>query len=139
MDDALETPLGGVTVTMLGKNGNGGTTTCSGTTVSDQAGNFALTGLGPGCTGPQLVGYDGLTTFLPAGKYAGVNLVYTLTTGQVTASPVLVHLPRIDNKETFFVQQNAAVDQSYSYRSIPGLSVTVYQGTTFTLLSPVRA
>src|SRR5581483_9391435 len=75
----------------------------------------------------------GLTATSPTGQYAGVNLQYTLQSGLVTASPVLVHLPRIDNKETFFVQQNSPVDQSYSYKTIPGLSVTVYRGTTFTL------
>jgi len=133
VDDALQTPLAGVTVIMLGKNGDGGTTGCTGNTVSDQAGNFALTGLGPACVGPQLVGYDGTTVVNPAGKYAGVNLVYTLTGGQVTTSPVLVHLPRIDDKETFNVIQNAAEDQSFTYQSIPGLSLTVYKGTTFTL------
>ena len=131
--DTVETPIAGVTVKMLGKNGNGGTTACSGTTVSDGAGNFALAGLGPACVGPQLVGYDGLTATSPPGKYAGVNLVYTVQAGQVTVSPVLVHLPRIDDKETFHVQQNSSQDQSHSYRSIPGLTVTVYRGTTFTL------
>jgi RHS repeat-associated protein len=136
--DMLETPIAGVTVRMLGKNGNGGTTSCSGTTVSDAAGNFALRGLGPGCVGPQLVGYDGLTATSPAGKYAGVNLVYTLQAGEVTASPVLVHLPRIDDKETFYVRQNFSQDQSYSYQSIPGLTVTVYSGTTFTLEDGTR-
>ncbi len=131
--DTLETPIAGVTVKMLGKNGNGGTTACSGSTVSDQAGNFALSGLGPECVGPQLVGYDGLTATSPPGRYAGVNLVYTLQAGQVTVSPVLVHLPRIDDKETFSVRQNFSQDQSYSYQTIPGLTVTVYSGTTFTL------
>jgi RHS repeat-associated protein len=131
--DNLQTPIAGVTVKMLGKNGNGGTTTCSAATVSDAAGNFALTDLGPECVGPQLVGYDGLSATSPEGKYAGVNLVYTLQANRVTASPVLVHLPRIDDKETFFVRQNSSEDQSYSYRSIPGLTVTVYGGTTFTL------
>jgi RHS repeat-associated protein len=129
----LQTPIAGVTVKLLGKNGNGGTTACSGTTVSDAAGNFALTGLGPECVGPQLVGYDGLTATSPEGKYAGVNLVYTLQAGQVTESPVLVHLPRIDDKETFFVRQNHTEDQTFFYQSIPGLSVTVYRGTTFRL------
>lgn len=131
--DTLQPPLAGVTVTLMGRNGNGGTTACSGTTVSDGAGNFALTGLGAECVGPQLVGYDGTTATSPEGEYAGVNIVYTLTTNQVTASPVLVSLPRIDDKEAFLVQQNAAVDQIYKYESIPGLSVTVYRGTTFTL------
>src|SRR5207249_12235771 len=62
-------------------------------------------------TGMQLIGFNGLTATSPPGKYAGVNLVYTFTSGQVTVSPVLVHLPRIDNQETFLVQQNAPVDQ----------------------------
>lgn len=132
VDDALQTPLADVTVTMLGKDGSGGTTNCTGTTVSDAAGNFALRNLPASCVGRQLVGYDGLTVTSPAGKYAGVNLVYTLTGGQVTASPVLVHLPRIDDKETFSVKQNHTEDQSYAWKSIPGLSVVVYK-TTFSL------
>lgn len=133
VDDARETPLAGVTVTFLGKDGMGGTTQCSGQTQSDQAGNFSFTGLGPECSGPQLIGYDGTTVTSPPGTYAGVNLVYALQSGQVTTSPVVVHLPRIDNKETFFVQQNSAQDQSHSYKSVPGLSVTIYAGTTFTM------
>ncbi len=133
VDDARETPVSRVTVTMLGNNGEGGSTGCTGSTVSDEAGNFGLTGLSSACVGPQLVGFDGLTAASPPGKYAGVNLVYTFQSAQVTASPVLVHLPRIDNQETFFVQQNSSQDQSHSYASIPGLSVTVYKGTTFTL------
>jgi RHS repeat-associated protein len=133
VSDSLETPLAGVTVSMLGKDGNGNTTGCIGTTVSDAAGNFSLVNLSASCVGPQLVGFDGATATAPAGKYAGVNIVYTLVLGQVTASPVLVHLPRIDNQETFQVTQNAATDQSYSYASIPGLFVTVYAGTTFTM------
>ena len=133
VDDALETPIAGVTVTMLGKNGSGGTTGCTGTAIADAAGNFALRNLGAACTGRQLVGFDGLTATAPAGKYAGVNLIYTFSTGQVTTSPVLVHLPRIDNQETFFVRQNDPQDQTYSWKAIPGLAVTVYKGTTFTL------
>jgi RHS repeat-associated protein len=131
--DSQETPLGGVTVTMLGKDGNGNTTGCTGSGLSDGAGNFNLTGLPSSCVGPQLIGFDGTTVTSPAGKYSGVSLVYTLASGQVTASPVLVHLPRVDNVETFLVQQNAAADQSYSYKSIPGLSVTVYANTTLTM------
>jgi hypothetical protein len=133
VDDPLETSIGNVTVTMLGKNGSGGTTGCTGTTVSDAAGNFALRNLPPSCVGMQLIGYDGLTATSPPGKFAGVNLVYTLVAGQVKASPVLVHLPRIDDKETFLVQQNSSVDQSYSFNSVPGLSVTVYKNTIFTM------
>ena len=133
LPDTKETALAGVTVTMLGTDGNGNRTGCSGTAISDSAGNFALTGLAQSCVGRQLVGYDGTTATSPPGKYAGVNLVYTLTAGQVTASPVLVHLPRIDDKETFLVHQNASADQTYAYSSIPGLVLTVYKGTTFTL------
>jgi RHS repeat-associated protein len=133
VSNSQETPLVGVTVSMLGLDGNGNTTGCTGSTVSDGAGNFALVNLSAMCVGPQLVGYNGSTVTSPVGQYAGVNIVYTLVLGQVTASPVLVHLPRIDNVETFYVTQNAAVNQSYSYASIPGLSVTVYAGTTFTL------
>jgi hypothetical protein len=133
VSDALETPLAGVTVTMLGKDGNGNITGCSGQTTSDAAGNFALLNLAANCVGPQLVGYNGTTATSPPGKYAGVNLAYTLVSGQATAPQVLIHLPRIDNAETFLVQQNASVDQSYSYATIPDLSVTVYAGTTFTM------
>jgi RHS repeat-associated protein len=133
VDSPLQTPIAGVTLTMLGKDGNGGVTGCTGTGVSDAAGNVALRNLPPSCVGRQLIGIDGTTATSPPGKYAGVNLVYTFTAGQVTASPVLVHLPRIDNLETFLVQQNATVDQSYSFASVPGLSLTVYKGTTFTM------
>jgi len=133
VSDSLETPVSGVTIKMLGKDGNGNVTGCTGTGRSDSAGNFVLVNLGLNCVGPQLVGFDGTTATSPAGTYAGVNLAFTLSSGQVTASPVLVHLPRIDNQETFNVQQNAATNQTYSYKTIPGLSVTVYAGTTFTL------
>ncbi len=133
VDDAAQTPLAGVSVSMLGKNGQGGVTGCSGATTSDAAGNFALTSLTAACTGPQLVGFDGLTASAPPGKYAGVNLIYTFTAGSVTASPVLVHLPRIDDKETFLVKQDHSQDQTYAFSSIPGLSVTVYKNTIFTM------
>jgi RHS repeat-associated protein len=134
VSDSLETLLAGVTITTLGKDGNGNTTGCAGfSTTSDAAGNFALTNLPLACTGPQLIGFDGTTATAPPGKYAGVNLVFTLNSGQVTVSPVLVHLPRIDNVETFLVTQNSSSNQSYSFVTIPGLSVTVYAGTTFTM------
>jgi RHS repeat-associated protein len=129
-----ETPLAGVTISSLGQDGNGNATGCTGhTTTADAAGNFALTNLPQACTGPQLFNFNGLTATSPAGQYAGVNLAFTLTLGQVTPSPVLVHLPQINNVETFYVQQNAGSDQTYSYASIPGLSLTVYAGTTLTL------
>ena len=137
--DPQQTPLAGVTVSPLGLDGNGNSTNCTGfSTVSDAAGNFALTNLPQACVGPQLFDFNGSTATSPAGQFAGVNLVFTLVMGQVTPSPVLVHLPRIDNVETFNVTQNAAADQTYSYTTIPGLSVTVYAGTTLTLPDGTR-
>lgn len=134
VSDSVETPLAGVTVTTLGLDGGGKSTGCTGhSVISDAAGNFALTNLPAACVGPQLIGFNGNTVTSPAGTYAGVNLVFTLISGQVVVSPVLVHMPRIDNSETFMVQQNAGADQSYVFQSIPGLSVTVYAGTTLTL------
>ena len=134
VSDSLQTPLAGVTIKTLGLDGNGNTTGCTGdSATSDAAGNFALTNLPMQCTGPQLIAFDGTTATAPPGKYAGVNLVFTLNQGQVTTSPVLVHLPRIDNVETFLVTQNSPSNQSYSFATIPGLTVTVYAGTTFTM------
>jgi RHS repeat-associated protein len=132
--DTIETPLAGVTVTFVGKNSNGNPTNCSSQTMSDAAGNFSFTDLPAGCVGEQLIRYDGLTVTAPAGRYAGVDLVYNIVANQVTASPVLVHLPRIDDKETVMVQQNASEDQTFDFKTVPGLSVTVYAGTKFTLV-----
>ena len=135
VDDAQQTPLGGVTITFLGLDGNGKATGCTGQrSRSDAAGNFMLTNLSANCVGQQLVRYDGLTVTSRPGQYAGVDLIYTIVDGQVTVSPVLVNLPRIDDKETVMVKQNAAVDQTFSFQTIPGLSVTVYAGTIFTLV-----
>ena len=133
VDDYLRTPIVGVTVTFLGLDGSGHNTGCTGQTVSDESGNFSLTNLPQNCTGPQLIEYDGATATKPPGKYAGVNLVYTLVANQVTNSPVLIHLPRIDDKETVQVTQNAPNNQFFTFQSIPGLLVTVYAGTTFKL------
>lgn len=132
--DALETSLAGVTIRFLGRDGNGNSTGCAAQTIADAAGNFSFTNLPPECIGAQLVRYDGLTAGDPPGEYAGVDLMYTITAGQVTASPVLVHLPRIDDKETVMVRQNAPADQTFQFKTIPGLSVTVYAGTTFSLV-----
>lgn len=133
VDDGPETPIQGVTVRFLGVDDKGNATGCSGQTISDGAGNFELTNLSASCIGPQLIAYDGGTATSPPGVYAGVNLSYTLTAGQVTTSPLLIHLPRIDTAETVQVQQNAAADQVFTYRTIPNLVVTVYAGTTFSL------
>lgn len=133
LDDPRETPLIGVTVTLLGKNGNAGSTNCQGTTKSDAAGNFAFTNLPVGCTSNQLVRYDGLTVTQPAGKYAGVDLSHTIAPGVATQAAALVHLPRIDNAPTVGVKQNAPTDQIFTYPSIPNLELTVYAGTTLTM------
>ena len=133
VSDGAETSLPHVKLTLLSTDGSGHATPCVGGGFSDASGNFLLNNLPAGCTGPQLIGFDGTTVTGAPGKYAGVNLVYTLTLGQVTTSPVLVHLPRIDNVETFLVKQNFGTIQNYSYSSIPGLSLVVYPGTTFTM------
>lgn len=133
VDDTQETPIAGVTVKFLGKDNSGNVTGCSGQTTSDAGGNFALTNLASNCVGPQLISYDGSTATSPVGKYAGVNLWYPLASGQVTTSPVLIHLPRIDNAETVQVQQNAPTNQLFTFQSMPGLLVTVYAGTKFSL------
>ncbi len=75
--DSLQTALGGVTITFLGRDSAGNSTGCVGQTVSDSAGNFAFTDLPPECNGEQLVRYNGLTSV--DGEYAGVDLVYTIT------------------------------------------------------------
>ncbi len=133
VDDAAQEPIAGVTVKFLGVDDKSNVTGCSGQTTSDGGGNFLLTNLSAACIGPQLIAYDGLTATAPAGKYAGVNLSYTLVSGKVTASPVLVHLPRIDNAETVQVQQNASTDQIFYFHTIPGVKTTVYAGTTLTM------
>ena len=132
VDNSPNTSLVGVTVTMLGQNGAGQATGCTGSTVSDGSGNFALTNLPSACLGPQLVGFSGLTVTSPPGTYAGLQLVFTLVANTVLVSPALVNLPQINTAETFNVIQNDTVDQTYSYSTIPGLSVTVYAGTVFT-------
>lgn len=132
VDDAANTSLVGVTVSMIGQDGSGHATACTGSTVSDGSGNFALTNLPTACLGPQLIAFNGNTVTSPAGKYAGLNLVFTVVANTVVVSPVLVHMPRVDNLETFYVKQNAPADQSYSFKSIPGLSVTIYAGTVIT-------
>lgn len=136
--DTLQTPLAGVRITLLGRDGNGNPTGCSGQTFSDAAGNFAFTNLPSSCTGSQLIRYDGTTAVSPPGEYAGVDLVYNIVPNQVTSSPVLVHLPRIDDKETVLVRQNSPTDQTFTFRTIPGLSATVYAGTTLTLVDGTR-
>jgi RHS repeat-associated protein len=133
VDNAAQTPLAGVVVSFLGVDDKGNITGCAANTASDASGNFVLTNLPTDCTGPQLVGYNGLTATSPAGQYAGVNLSYTIVAGQVTTSPVLINLPRIDNAVTNYVTQNASVNQVFTYPTDPNVVITVYAGTTFTL------
>ncbi len=133
VDDSTQTPIAGVLVTFLGVDDKGNKTGCSAQTTSDASGNFVLTNLPAACVGPQLIGYNGLTATSPAGKFAGVNLSYTLTANQVTTSPVLIHLPRIDNAEVNYVTQNATVDQVFTFQTDPRVVITVYAGTTLTL------
>jgi RHS repeat-associated protein len=128
--DTDETPLAGITISFLGVDDAGHTTGCSGQTRSDAAGNFAFTNPGSSCLGRQLVAYNG-NTATDGEKYASVNLAYTLTAGQITG-PELVHLPDISDAETIMVKQNARADQVFSYKTIPGVIVTVYAGTIFT-------
>jgi len=135
VDDTIETPIAGVTVTFLGVDDNATPTGCTGTTRSDAAGNFLFVNLPAACVGRQLVRYNGTTATAPPGTYAGVDLVYAIVAGQITTAQPLVHLPRIDDKETVMVQQNAASDQTFNFASIPGLSVTVYAHTIFTLVN----
>ncbi len=134
VDNALQTPLGGVTVTLLGRDGDGNPTGCTGQTISDAAGNFAFTNLGAECTGEQLIRYDGLTVTGLPGQYAGVDLRYNIIEGEVTESPVLIHLPRIDDAETVMVRQNWPENQTFTFSTIPNLEVTVYAGTVFTMV-----
>ena len=133
VDDALETPLAGVTVRFLGKDDTGKPTGANAVTVSDASGNFAFTNLPASYVGNQLIQYDGLTATSPPGRYSGVDLLYKITAHQVTTSPVLIHLPRLDNAETILVPQNASVDHIYTFKTISHLSVTVYAHTTITL------
>lgn len=132
-DPSTEVPLVGVTVTMLGKNYSGTVTGCTGSTTTDASGNFALTNLSGSCVGSQMVTYDPSTVTVPPGQYSGVTLSYTLAAGQVNSPGIVIHLPRVDNAETVQVAQNSSSDQTFSFKSIPNLTITVYAGTTFSL------
>ena len=129
--DAIETPIPAIRIVFLGKDDANNPTGCSGSTSSDAAGNFLFTNLPAACTGRQLVWYNGSTS-TDGELYAGVNLAYTINTGQATG-PEMVHLPRIDNAETIQVHQNWPSDQVLTYTTIPNITVTVYANTIFTL------
>jgi RHS repeat-associated protein len=80
-----------------------------------------------------MVQYDPSTITSPPGNYSGVNLSYVLTPGQVTTPGLIVRLPRVDNAETVMIGQNSSSDQTFYFKSIPNLVITVYAGTTFSL------
>ena len=77
VSDAQETPLAGVTVSMMGTDGNGNSTGCTGSTVSDPAGNFALINLPAQCVEPPADRLRRQNGRFPAGRHAGVDLAYT--------------------------------------------------------------
>jgi RHS repeat-associated protein len=129
--DTIESPIPGIRIVFLGKDDANNPTGCSGSTSSDAAGNFLFTNLPTACLGRQLVWYNGSTS-TDGELYAGVNLAYTINTGQATG-PEMVHLPRIDNAETIQVHQNWPSDQVLTYSTIPNITVTVYANTIFTL------
>jgi RHS repeat-associated protein len=148
IDDGPQTPLRGVKITFLGVNPIGTPTGCIGqSTTSDEAGNFSFFGLPDVCAGEQLVAYDGsnattakdrATPGVVNVKYAGVDLAYAIVAHQVSTPSNLIRLPRIDDKETVMVAQNDSIDQTFIFKTIPGLSVTVYAGTVFTLADGSR-
>jgi RHS repeat-associated protein len=131
--DPYNTPLVGVTVRFTGTNYQGASTGCTDSTTTDASGNFDFGGLPDACGGPQMIQYDPSTVTSPPGSYSGVTLSYVLASGQVTTPGIVIHLPRVDNAETVQVQQNASVDQTFNFTSIPNLTITVYAHTTFSL------
>jgi RHS repeat-associated protein len=127
------TPLVGVTVSFTGTNYTGGKTDCTGSATTDAGGNFVLNGLSSSCTGSQMIQYDPSTVTAPPGKYSGVTLSYVLTPGQVTTPGLIVHLPNVTNAETFLVSQSSSSNQTFVSQSIPGVTFTIYAGTTLSL------
>jgi len=131
--DSQETPMAGATVELEGTDGSGHATGCTGLTVTDAAGNFSFTNLPAACVGKQLVNFNGTTATSPPGVYASVYKLFTLVSGQVGTPPALVHLPRIDNQDTVLVHQNYPTAQSFTFPSIPDLSIVVPPGAILTL------
>lgn len=130
---SVDVPLVGVTVRFTGLNYTGNSTGCTGSVTTDSGGNFVFASLPPACAGPQLVQYDPSTVMAPSGTYTGLAVSYVLTSGQVTTPGVVVHLPRVDNAETVQVMQNGSADQVFTFNTVPGVTITVYAGTTLTL------
>ena len=130
---SLDIPLVGVTVRFLGVNYTGASTGCSASTQTDSAGNFIFASLPSACSGAQMVQYDPSTVSSPPGSYSGVNLSYVFTPGQVTTPGLVIHLPNVATVETVQVQQNSSSNQTFIFRTIPGVVITVYAGTTLSL------
>jgi RHS repeat-associated protein len=126
-------PLVGVTVSFTGTNYTGAKTGCTGSTTTDNGGNFLLNSLPSSCTGPQMIEYDPSTVTSPPGKYSGVTLSYVLTPGQTTTPGIVVHLPNVANAETFNVSQNSSQNQTFVSQTISGVTITIYAGTTLSL------
>lgn len=136
--DPLQTPLAGVTVALTGVNGQGNPTGCSGQTVTDAAGNFALTDLPAACAGDQMVRFDGTLATSPPGVYAAVDKLMTLTVGDAFSMPVPIHLPRITSSEVALVRQNHPTAQTLTFQTIPDLIVTVPAGAFLTMPDGTR-
>jgi RHS repeat-associated protein len=130
---SVDVPLVGLTVRFTGLNYQGASTGCTASTTTDSGGNFVFASLPSACGGAQIVQYDPSTVSSPPGAYSGVNLSYVLTSGQVTTPGIVVHLPQVNNAETVQVFQNWSADQTFTFKSIPNLTITVYAGTTLTL------
>ncbi len=129
--EAFEHPLVGVTVQFLGKNEQGAPNGCSmPPLLTDAGGNFAFVDVPSACTGPQLVGFDGVTE---SGElYTPVNLRFDIQAGVINHTPGLIHLTAIYDAETVLVRQNWSSDQIFTFQTIPGLKLQVYAGTIFT-------
>jgi RHS repeat-associated protein len=130
---SYDIPLVGLTVRFLGVDYQGNSTGCTASTQTDSSGNFVFASLPSACSGPQMVQYDPSTVSSPPGSYSGVNLSYVLTPGQVTTPGLVIHLPNVGTVQTVQVQQNGSADQTFTFSNIPGLTITVYAGTTLSL------
>lgn len=132
-DDATQKPIPGVRVRFLGRRPAtipnrtptpGATTACNRETITDQAGNFAFLNLAAECQGGQLVRYEGGRDFATVDKQAQILV------NQVEEPFDLIHLPRLARGEEVLIEQNAPADQTFEFKSIPGLKIIVYAGTT---------
>lgn len=135
--DPLQTPLAGVIVTLIGVDGQGNPTGCSGQSVTDAAGNFAIMNLPEACAGDQMMRFDGTSATSPPGVYAAVDKLKALVAGAANSAGS-VHLPRISNSEVVLVRQNHPTAQTFTFQTIPDLIVTVPAGTFLTMPDGTR-